>query len=172
MIGDSTWPATLFTPPRFHSLDPPYPLQHPAPKGLQAYSGVCGHEFVDFATLSRTNCRAVSSRCGTSRPIAWRFTSGSKVSLATTKNMLAICCSRRTSALSPSIYSLDRAERCTFAIGTTRSKDTHSIRFADERRDRHSGRIWRITAKGHRCRNRPGLPTPRLPELLEHLEAT
>ncbi|MCA9052571.1 MAG: hypothetical protein KDA75_01985, partial [Planctomycetaceae bacterium] len=35
----------------FHSLDPPYPQQHPAPKGLRAYSGTCGHDFVDWATF-------------------------------------------------------------------------------------------------------------------------
>ncbi len=37
----------------FHAVDPAYPLQHPAPKGLQAYSGTCGHEFVDFATFPK-----------------------------------------------------------------------------------------------------------------------
>ena len=35
----------------FHALDPPYPQQHPAPAGLRAYSGTCGHEFVDFAAF-------------------------------------------------------------------------------------------------------------------------
>ena len=35
----------------FHSLDPPYPQQHPKPQGLRAYSGTCGQEFVDFATF-------------------------------------------------------------------------------------------------------------------------
>ena len=32
----------------FHATNAPYPKQHPAAKGLPAYSGVCGHEFVDF----------------------------------------------------------------------------------------------------------------------------
>ncbi|NCF92627.1 MAG: hypothetical protein GWQ05_16985 [Verrucomicrobiaceae bacterium] len=32
----------------FHATNPPYPKQHPNAKGLPAYSGVCGHEFVDF----------------------------------------------------------------------------------------------------------------------------
>ena len=31
-----------------HALDPPYPEQHPKPSGMQAYSGVCGQEFIDF----------------------------------------------------------------------------------------------------------------------------
>ncbi|NCX58897.1 MAG: hypothetical protein EBW90_10935, partial [Rhodobacteraceae bacterium] len=31
-----------------HALDPPYPNQHPKPSGMQAYSGVCGQEFIDF----------------------------------------------------------------------------------------------------------------------------
>ena len=31
-----------------HALDPPYPEQHPRPNGMQAYSGVCGQEFIDF----------------------------------------------------------------------------------------------------------------------------
>ena len=35
----------------FHSLDPAYPQQHPRPSGLQAYSGTCGQEFVDFQTF-------------------------------------------------------------------------------------------------------------------------
>ncbi|MEM7015185.1 MAG: PVC-type heme-binding CxxCH protein, partial [Verrucomicrobiota bacterium] len=32
----------------FHALDPQYPEQHPRPAGLNAYSGTCGQEFVDF----------------------------------------------------------------------------------------------------------------------------
>ncbi|HUP79609.1 MAG TPA: PVC-type heme-binding CxxCH protein, partial [Pirellula sp.] len=35
----------------FHSLDPVYPQQHPISKELQAYSGTCGQEFVDFSTF-------------------------------------------------------------------------------------------------------------------------
>ncbi len=32
----------------FHAQDPVYPEQHPKPAGLKAYSGTCGHEFIDF----------------------------------------------------------------------------------------------------------------------------
>lgn len=32
----------------FHSLDPTYPTQHQRPGGLKAYSGTCGQEFIDF----------------------------------------------------------------------------------------------------------------------------
>jgi len=32
----------------FHATNPPYPEQHPGAGTLPAYSGVCGHEFVDF----------------------------------------------------------------------------------------------------------------------------
>ena len=32
----------------FHALNPPYPEQQPKAAGIPAYSGVCGHEFVDF----------------------------------------------------------------------------------------------------------------------------
>ena len=32
----------------FHALNPPYPQQHARAAGIPAYSGVCGHEFVDF----------------------------------------------------------------------------------------------------------------------------
>jgi glucose/arabinose dehydrogenase len=31
----------------FHATNPPYPEQHANPAGLPAYSGTCGHEFVD-----------------------------------------------------------------------------------------------------------------------------
>lgn len=33
----------------FHATNPPYPKQHPAAGKLPAYSGTCGHEFVDFS---------------------------------------------------------------------------------------------------------------------------
>ena len=33
---------------QLNALDPPYPEQHPRPNGMQAYSGVCGQEFIDF----------------------------------------------------------------------------------------------------------------------------
>ncbi|MEQ1842143.1 MAG: PVC-type heme-binding CxxCH protein, partial [Verrucomicrobiales bacterium] len=32
----------------FHATNPPYPEQHPPATGLPAYSGTCGHDFVDF----------------------------------------------------------------------------------------------------------------------------
>ena len=32
----------------FHALNPPYPQQHARAAGIPAYSGVCGHEFVDY----------------------------------------------------------------------------------------------------------------------------
>ena len=32
----------------FHATGRPYPEQHPGARGMQAYSGVCGHDFVDF----------------------------------------------------------------------------------------------------------------------------
>ena len=32
----------------FHATSRTYPEQHPAARGMQAYSGVCGHDFVDF----------------------------------------------------------------------------------------------------------------------------
>jgi hypothetical protein len=34
----------------FHATNAPYPAQHPRANGIPAYSGVCGHEFVDFAS--------------------------------------------------------------------------------------------------------------------------
>ncbi|BCX48224.1 hypothetical protein HAHE_21320 [Haloferula helveola] len=32
----------------FHATNPPYPAQHIPAQGMQAYSGVCGHDFVDY----------------------------------------------------------------------------------------------------------------------------
>jgi uncharacterized cupredoxin-like copper-binding protein len=34
----------------FHAANPPYPEQHPRASGIPAYSGVCGHEFLDWAS--------------------------------------------------------------------------------------------------------------------------
>ena len=37
----------------FHATNPPYPAQHPRPSGIQAYSGTCGQEFVDWDTFPK-----------------------------------------------------------------------------------------------------------------------
>jgi len=77
----------------FHSLNPPYPNQQPKAVGIPAYSGVCGHEFVDFPMWPKemqggfvkvrykpTNRvefhKAALSKCATSRPIELSFISG------------------------------------------------------------------------------------------------
>merc|ERR1711969_505199 len=35
----------------FHARNPTYPKLHPNPRGLPAYSGTCGQEFIDMASF-------------------------------------------------------------------------------------------------------------------------
>ena len=57
-----------------------------------------------------------------------------------------------------------------FAIGITQSRATLNIRFRDERRDRKSGRVWRIVPKGATLQDPPKIHGASIVELLELLK--
>ncbi len=153
----------------FHSLDPPYPNQHPKPTGLQAYSGTCGHELVDFATFpDELKGHFIKARYKPTNRIEilkWKqgpfgFEEEYVSDLIFSKNLSFIPVDLR--------YGPRGAMYVCDWYNPVKGHAQYSLR--DERRDRHSGRIWRITAK-----NKPLLPMPKIDgattsELLELLK--
>ena len=138
----------------FHSLDPPYPQQHPAPKGLQAYSGVCGHEFVDFATFpDELQGGFIKVRYKpTNRVEIHKWNEGP---FGYDEEYVGdLLFSTNLSFIPVDLQFGPRGDLyvCDW-YNPVKGHMQYSLR--DERRDRHSGRIWRITAKGKPLQDPP-----------------
>jgi putative heme-binding domain-containing protein len=153
----------------FHSLDPPYPQQHPSPKGLQAYSGVCGHEFVDFATFpDDMQGGFIKVRYKPTNRIEihkWNegefgFDEEYVGDLLFSTNLSFIPVDLRFGPRG-SLFVCDW-------YNPVKGHMQYSLR--DERRDRHSGRIWRITAKGKAPQDPPRIADASIDQLLDLLK--
>lgn len=153
----------------FHSLDPPYPVQHPKPVGLQAYSGTCGQEFVDFKTFpdelqggfikvryKPTNRVEIHKWNETQFGYEEEYVSD----LIFSTNLSFIPVDLR--------YGPRGAMYVCDWYNPVKGHAQYSLR--DERRDRHSGRIWRITTKGKSLEDPPKIAGTTIPELLELLK--
>lgn len=153
----------------FHALDPPYPQQHPAPKGLRAYSGVCGHEFVDFATFPdelRGNFIKVRYK-PTNRVEIHRWNEGP---FGYDEEYVGdLLFSSNLSFIPVDLQFGPRGDLfvCDW-YNPVKGHMQYSLR--DERRTRHSGRIWRITTKGRSTQEPPKIATASIAELLNLLQ--
>ena len=153
----------------FHSLDPPYPTQHPKPTGLQAYSGTCGQEFVDFESFpDELQGHFIKARYKPTNRIEihkWKegpfgFEEEYVSDLIFSKNLSFIPVDLRFGPRG-AMYVCDW-------YNPVKGHAQYSLR--DERRDRHSGRIWRITAKGKSLQPMPKIDGATAEELLELLK--
>jgi putative heme-binding domain-containing protein len=153
----------------FHALDPPYPQQHPAPQGLRAYSGTCGQEFVDFATFPpEMRGNFIKARYKPTNRIeihrwneqAFGYDEEYVGDLIFSTNLSFIPVDVRFGPRGD-LYICDW-------YNPVKGHAQYSLR--DERRDRHSGRIWRVTAKGRPLQPMPKFATATIPELLELLK--
>jgi putative heme-binding domain-containing protein len=153
----------------FHALDPPYPQQHPVPKGLQAYSGVCGQQFVDTPAFPDELQGHL---------IRVRYKPTNRVELLTWKEgpfgfeeeyVGDLLFSTNLSFIPVDLQFGPRGDLyvCDW-YNPVKGHAQYSLR--DERRDRHSGRIWRITAKGQSLTPADPIATASIPQLLELLK--
>lgn len=153
----------------FHSLDPAYPAQNAAPDGLRAYSGVCGHEFVDFATFPKElRGGFIKVRYKPTNRVEihrWReetfgFDEEYVGDLLFSTNLSFIPVDVRFGPRGD-LYVCDW-------YNPVKGHAQYSLR--DQRRDRRSGRIWRVTAKGIPLQEPPRYAEATIPELLEILK--
>ncbi|MBT3212050.1 MAG: sulfatase-like hydrolase/transferase [Planctomycetaceae bacterium] len=156
----------------FHSLDPPYPEQHARPQGLQAYSGTCGQAFVDSpgfpAELQGGYIKArykPTNRIEIHRWIENDFGFNEQY-------VSDLIFSTNLSFIPVDLHFGPRGDL--FIVDWYNPVKGHAqYSLRDSRRDRESGRIWRVTAKNGKVAELPRLSeasVDTLAELLSHRE--
>lgn len=152
-----------------HALDPPYPEQHPRPSGLQAYSGVCGQEFIDFPNWpEETQGMMVKVRYKPTNRVElleWKeyeygYEEKYVSDIIFSKNLSFIPVDLRFGPTG-AMYVCDW-------YNPVKGHAQYSLR--DDRRDRTSGRIWRITPKNAESSKAPKIYGANVEELLELLK--
>ena len=153
----------------FHSLDPAYPNQHPKPNGLTAYSGTCGQEFVDFSTFpAEMQGGFIKARYKPTNRIEYHRWNETKFGFDE-EYVSDIIFSSNLSFIPVDLrYGPRGAMYVCDWYNPIKGHAQYSLR--DERRDRHSGRIWRITAKDAPLVDPPKIDEASIPELLEILK--
>lgn len=153
----------------FHSLDPPYPLQHASPKGLQAYSGTCGQEFIDFSTFPKSMqgdfikvrykpTNRVEIHHWQEQEFGYREEYVSDLIFSTNLSFIPVDIGYGPRG---ALYICDW-------YNPIKGHAQYSLR--DDRRDRHSGRIWRVTTKDLPLQDAPEIATAEIVDLLELLK--
>ncbi len=153
----------------FHSLDPPYPVQHPAPHGLRAYSGTCGHQFVHTASfpkeLQGTFIKARYKPTNRIEMHQWV-----RQPFGYDEQYLGdLLFSTNLSFIPVDVQFGPRGDLyiCDW-YNPVKGHAQYSLR--DTRRDRTSGRIWRIVAKGLPLQEPAKLATATIEVLLDGLK--
>ena len=150
----------------FHSIDAPYPLQHPRPTGLKAYSGTCGQEFVDFASWpDEMQGDFIKVRYKpTNRVEIHKWKEGEfgyeeeyVSDLIFSTNLSFIPVDLR--------YGPRGAMYVCDWYNPVKGHAQYSLR--DDRRDRHSGRIWRIVPKDAELSDPPKFAGASIADLLD-----
>ncbi|MDF1738677.1 MAG: HEAT repeat domain-containing protein [Verrucomicrobiales bacterium] len=153
----------------FHATNPPYPEQHPKAVGIPAYSGTCGHEFVDFASWPKEMQGGfIKARYKPTNRIEihkWvekedHFTEEYVSDLIFSENLSFIPVDIR--------YGPRGAMYICDWYNPVKGHAQYSLR--DPRRDRKSGRIWRVTPKGAELQEPPQFAGASLEALLENLK--
>jgi azurin len=153
----------------FHATNPPYPEQHPKATGMQAYSGTCGQEFVDFDFWpEELQGGFIKARYKPNNRIEihkWieredSFVEEYQSDLIFSTNLSFIPVDIRFGPRG-ALYVCDW-------YNPIKGHAQYSLR--DERRDRKSGRIWRIVPKGATLQDPPKIAGASIPKLLDILK--
>ena len=152
-----------------HALDPPYPEQHPRPSGMQAYSGVCGQEFIDFPNWPKDLQGSM---------VKVRYKSTNRVEILKWNEydfgyeeqyVSDIIFSTNLSFIPVDLrYGPQGGMYVCDWYNPVKGHAQYSLR--DERRDRKSGRIWRIFPKGAKPVQAPKIADASLNDLLDILK--
>jgi putative heme-binding domain-containing protein len=142
----------------FHSLDPPYPEQNRAPAGLQAYSGTCGQAFVDAPGFpAELQGGFVKARYKpTNRIEIHRWLEGE---FGFNEEYVGdLLFSTNLSFIPVDLHFGPRGDL--FIVDWYNPVKGHAqYSLRDSRRDRESGRIWRVTATGQAVPPLPAIAT-------------
>ena len=153
----------------FHATNPPYPQQHPRAVNIPAYSGVCGHEFVDFPMWpEELQGGFIKVRYKpTNRVEIHRWVEGDDhfqeeyvSDLIFSQNLSFIPVDLRYGPRG-ALYVCDW-------YNPVKGHAQYSLR--DPRRDRASGRIWRIVPKGAELQDPPLIAGASIEQLLDNLK--
>ena len=153
----------------FHATNPPYPEQHPKAVGLTAYSGVCGHEFVDFPMWpEELQGGFIKNRYKPTNRVEihhWvehddHFDEEYVSDLIFSENLSFIPVDLR--------YGPRGAMYISDWYNPIKGHAQYSLR--DPRRDRKSGRIWRIVPKGATLQDPPKIADATVDQLVKNLE--
>jgi plastocyanin len=153
----------------FHALDPVYPKQHPRPAGLRAYSGTCGQEFVDFASWPKEMQGGyVKVRYKPTNRV--EFHKWKKTEFGYDEEYVGdIIFSTNLSFIPVDLrYGPRGAMYVCDWYNPIKGHAQYSLR--DERRDRKSGRIWRILPKGAKLATPPKIAGAPVKDLLNVLK--
>ena len=153
----------------FHALDPVYPVQHPRPNGLRAYSGTCGQEFVDFPNWPKEMQGGfVKVRYKPSNRVEFHRWHESDFGYDE-EYVSNIIFSRNLSFIPVDLrYGPDGAMYVCDWYNPVKGHAQYSLR--DKRRDRVSGRIFRIMPKGAKPQKMPQIAGAPLGQLLDILK--
>ena len=153
----------------FHAANPPYPRQHPRPSAIPAYSGVCGHEFVDWACWPEEfQGGMIKVRYKPTNRVEFHkwverddhFAEVYQADLIFSSNLSFIPVDLQFGPRG-ALYVCDW-------YNPVKGHAQYSLR--DERRDRESGRIWRMIPKGTTLAEPPKIHGQSIQVLLETLE--
>ena len=153
----------------FHATNPPYPTLHPRPAGIKAYSGTCGQEFVDMKSFpdELQGCFIKVRYKPTNRVEIhkWQerddhYAEKYVGDILFSSNLSFIPVDVRFGPRG-ALYVLDW-------YNPVKGHAQYSLR--DERRDRKSGRVWRITAKDRSLQQPPKIAAAPIDDLLRVLE--
>lgn len=153
----------------FHATNPPYPEQHPPATGLPAYSGTCGHDFVDFPFWpEEMQGGFIKARYKPTNKIEFHKWIR-KDDHYDEEFVFDLIFSTNLSFIPVDVGFGPRGD---FYIcdwyNPVKGHAQYSLR--DPRRDRTSGRIWRVVPKGATLQDTPKIAGATIPELLENLK--
>ena len=153
----------------FHATNPTFPEQHPKASGIPAYSGVCGHEFVDYPMWPE-------EMQGGFVKVRYKPTNRVEIHKWVEKDdhfeeeyVSDLIFSENLSFIPVDLkYGPRGAMYVCDWYNPVKGHAQYSLR--DPRRDRKSGRIWRIVPKGATLQNPPKIADAKVEQLLDNLK--